>query len=405
MHRARFVLGLALAVTATNCSWCSPPKVSETDDPSDLDAAPRDESTVHARCGDAPTTSIALPTTGDATFELGRVRAFKQRIVIGARRGARAGLLDVDGLTATFVETCDATGDAPPPLPIVTADHTIAIAYEGTGKTRHLVAREEASPATPLFALEPEAPDDSLAFDGVMLSDGSIVVAWDAPADEGSAIWARVFRAGKLGEPVRLSPKEVDADSPRLVAFGPALVAMWIAHRAIARDKDAAPELEGAGQDLDHAWIEMLAFETTTLGATSPLRHVTPDTGRITTFDVQADKASALPAMTVTARDGIELQAGQGGSALVVRVAGPDPAPPIVLSNHIGRGLPLFIESSGVLYFEDAAGQARTTTLDGGVAIESFTGERALLSLGDDMLFAPETKTTKQSLHIFRCKP
>ena len=63
------------------------------------------ESTVHARCGDAPTTSIALPTTGDATFELGRVRAFETRIVIGARRGARAGLLDVDGLTARFVET------------------------------------------------------------------------------------------------------------------------------------------------------------------------------------------------------------------------------------------------------------------------------------------------------------
>jgi hypothetical protein len=399
----RIGLAVALAMSATNCSWCSGPKATTEDDPSDLDAAPR-EDRVHARCGDSPASHIALPTTSDAAFELGRVREDGTRIVIGARRGERGGLLEVDGLTARFTETSDAIGDAPPPIPLLDGTRTIAIAYEGAGKSRRLVARDAASSATPMCALDPEPPDESLAFDATALGDGAFAIAWDAPPpnepDDGSAIWARAFRGGKLGDAVRLSPHDVDADTPRLVAFGPTLVALWISHRAIPHDRDAAALPEGPGQDLDHAWVEMLAFDAATLAPISPLRHVTPDTGRVTAFDVIKDSSSPLPAMTVVARDGIELQAGQGGSALVVHVAGPDPSTPIVMSNHVGRGLPLYVPSHAFLLFDDPTDVARSVN-DAGSALEAFTAERPLAALpSGDVIFA---KDRAKDLDVFHC--
>ena len=413
MRRRALVSALAIALFASHCSRCSAPKPTPEDDPSDLDAAPREE-TLRARCGDAPIAHVALPATSDAAFELGRVRSPQMgtsaRVVIGARRGDRAGLLEVDALTARFTETSDAHGDVPPPVPVVTAERAIAIAYEDAGKNPkgrlRLVARDAASSATPLFALDPEPPDDSLAYDAIALADGTIVVAWDAPdADQngGSAIWARAFRNGRLGDATRISPKDVDADTPRLVAFGPTLVAFWIAHRPLAPTaRHASPEPEGPGEDLDRAWIEMLGLDAVTLAPTSPLRHVTPDTGRVSAFDVLADATSALPAMNVLARDAIELHAGQGGSALFVHVQGPDPAPPIVLSNHVGRGLPLYLPSRNLLLFNDASEVGRTAS-DAGVAAEAFSGERPLAALTTGEILLVKDRAT--DLDVFRCGP
>ncbi len=409
--RAARRLALVIAVSATNCSWCSGPKPTVENDPSDLDAAPREEAQIHARCGDAPVAHIALPRAGDALFELGRARTFGARVGIGARLGGREGLLEVDALTARFTDTSSVPriGDVPPPIPIVTADRAIAVAYEGVGKNRHLVARDAASPQTPIFSLDPEPVDESLAYDAIMLSDGAIAIAWDAPpkdeTENGSAIWARVFRNDKLGEVVRVSPKDVDGDTPRLVAFGPTLVAFWIAHRALPRDRDAAVELEGPGQDLDRAWVEMIGLDANALAPTSPLRRVTSDQGRVSAFDVAVDTSNAqfgaLPAMNLIARDGIELEPGHGGSALYVRVQGPDPSPPIVMTNRVGRGLPLLL-SSGLLLFNDANEVSRSAN-DAGTALENFSGERALAPLTDtDILFA---KDRAKDLDVFRCKP
>ncbi len=342
-------LGLLLLLSTTQCSWCAAPKPLPDDDLADPDAAP---AALEGKPRCESHGKIALP----GALEIGRAERAGSRVIAGARRGDRVGLLEIDGLTARFVETGAASGDAPPPLPVLLdATKQAALAYEGNGAKRHLVLRDAGSAHDAIVSLDPEPPDESLAYDAAVRSDGSIAIAWDAPADSGpaqgagpSAVFATVVRGGKAGPVVRISPADVDADTPRLVALGPTILAFWIAHRALPKT-DAAALPEGPGQDLDHAWVEMLAVGDD-LQPTAPLRHLTPDTGRVTFFGVEprgADPSarSAGPGMTVdvVARDGIELQAGQGGTALLVHVAGPDVPVPIVVADHVGRGLPLVV--------------------------------------------------------------
>ncbi len=389
----RFAFGILLVSMGCSSSCGAPKPTPQDDDPLDRDAAP------HALEGKPRCDSqakIALP----GAMELGRARTTGSRVIIGARRGNRAGYVDVDGVTARFTETNDATGDLPPPLALVSGDKKIfVVGYEGAGKTRHLVVRDAASPEKPLAELPPEPPDESLAFDAALRLDGSIVVTWDAPSDDGSAVMASVIRAGKASEPARLSPKDVDADTPRVLALGPTILAMWIAHRALPKS-DAAAAPEGAGQDLDKTWVEMIGFDEG-FHPTSPLRHVTADTGRVTTFDLVNEAPSVPPSIDVVARDGIELHAGEGGTALVVHVSGPEPAAPVVLADHVGRGVPLF--ARGMALFDGPDGRGRAVFADTATPEPALDGARPLAALpqNDELLVASEDGA---ELRVVRCR-
>jgi hypothetical protein len=393
----------ALFMGCVHCSWCAAPRLTPEDDPSDRDAAPHAEE-ARSRCHDV--SKMALPVTAPAMFELGRVSVTPSRVLIGARRGSRAGVLDTDGLTVHFTEVADVYGDLPPPLPLAVGEQTIAVGYEGThAHARHLVLRDLASPTTPLAELPPDPIDDSLAYDAVVLGSET-VVAWDAPAEDGSAVFASIVRGASVVEAVRLSPIGVDADTPRLVTIGPTLGVMWIAHRALPKT-DAAAGLEGAGQDLDRTWIELLAFDGT-LHATAPLRHLTPDSGRIVTFDALPDTP---PSITLVARDALELQAGQGGSALLVRIRpsaqsagagiGPEVEAPIVLAEHVGRGTPLFLPPSTLL-FDDPTDRGRMVARATLSPEPVLDGARPLAALvSGDILVTPEGG---MELHVIRCQ-
>ncbi len=389
---------LLLLLCCAHCSWCAAPKPTPEDDPTDRDAAPHAEE-ARSRCHDQ--SKIALPVTSQAGFELGRVATTPSRVMIGARRGSRAGVVDTDGLTVHFTEVGDSIGDVPPPLPLVSGERTLTVGYEGgASKTeRRLVLRDVASPASPVAQLPPDPHDESLAYDAVMFGD-AIAVAWDAPEEDGSAIYASVVRNGKVGDAVRLSPEGVDADGPRLVALGPTLIATWIAHHALPKS-DAAAALEGAGQDLDRTWVELLAFDAT-LHVTSPLRHLTPDTGRIAMFDT-INEGGMPPAITVVARDALELQAGQGGSVLLVRVHGPEVDPPAVLAERVGRGTPLYMTVTQTLLFDDPSDRGHMLargTLSPEPALDSARPLAALPS--GDVLVASEGGS---ELHVVRCQP
>jgi hypothetical protein len=390
-----------LLVACAGCSrFCAAPSPEPAEDFADRDAAPH-ALEASSRC--ETRSQIALP----GPLELGRVETSGARVLVGARRGSRAGVLEVDAPSARFVETGAAVGDAPPPLPIVSGDKILALAYEGAKP--HLVLRDSASPAAPIVELPADAPDESLAYDAAARADGSIAVVWDAPAAEGSAVFATVVRNGSALPPVRLSPEGVDADVPRVVALGPTVVAMWIAHRAIPRPDAAAP-LEGPGQDLDHAWIEMLPFDDT-LHSTAPLRHLTPEAGRIQEYDAAVENGMP-PTISVVARDAIELGAGQGGSALLVRAsagpgiqrAGPEIPPPTVLAEHVGGGLPLL--AGGFTLYDDATDRGRAS--QGGVVSPepALDAARPLASLpGGDVLVAPESTGPKGAeLSVVRCR-
>jgi hypothetical protein len=386
MTRARW---LGLLMFCTHCSWCAAPKPTPEDDPHDRDAAPHSEE-VRSRC--SVQSKVALP----GTLDLGRVAVTPSRVMIGARRGARAGVLDTDGLTVRFTEVADSVGDAPPPVPLASGERTLSVEYEGAAKTRHLVVRDVASPDKPLAELPRDPDDESLAYDAVMLVDGTIAIAWDAPAEEGSAIYASMVHGNTVGEAVRLSPKDVDADVPRLAAMGPTLVATWIAHRALPKS-DAAAAPEGAGQDLDHAWVEMLAFDSS-LHATMPLRHLTPDTGRIVTFDVMAE--TAPPAVTVVARDALELHPGQGGTVVLVRVHGLEVDAPLVLAEHVGRGVPLY--STSTLLYVDPSDHGHAVVAGSTSPEPVLDSARPLgfLPGRPDILVIPEAAT---ELRVVRC--
>ncbi len=381
---------LVAIALCTSCSGtCSAPKPTPEDDPVDRDAAPH-ALEAKPRCDSQA--KIALP----GSLELGRARVTGSRVIVGARRGNRAGVLDTDGVTARFTEVADATGDAPPPLALVSGEKIFSVEYEG--KPRHLVIRDVAKPNPPIAELPPDPQDESLAFDAALRLDGSFVVAWDAPAEEGSAIYASVVRSGKPSEAARLSPTDVDGDVPRVLALGPTILSMWIAHRALPKG-DAAAAPEGAGQDLDRTWVEMLAFDDS-LHATSPLRHVTLDTGRVSSFDVVNAAPSVPPSIDVVVRDAQELQAGQGGSALLVHVSGPDLAAPVVLADHVGRGVPLYID--GMALFDGPDGRGRAVISQTASPEPALDGARPLASLPQgDVLVAAESGT---ELRVLRCR-
>jgi hypothetical protein len=209
---------------------------------------------------------------------------------------------------------------------------------------------------------------------------------------------ASVIRGGKASEPARLSPKEVDADTPRVLALGPVILSMWIAHRALPKS-DAAAAPEGAGQDLDKTWVEMLAFDDA-FHPTSPLRHVTADTGRVTTFDLVNEAPSVPPSIDVVVRDGLELQAGQGGTALVVHVSGPEPGAPVVLADHVGRGVPLY--TGGMALFDGPDGRGRAVFQAAASPEPALDGARPLSALPQgDLLVASDDGS---ELRVVRCR-
>ncbi len=376
----------AILALCTGCaSWCGAPKPSGEDDPVDRDAAPH-AAEAKSRCSE--TSSIALP----GALELGRAIHIGTRVVVGARRANRAGLLEIDELTARFTELGDAFGDVPPPLPIASfgSEKATAVAYEGT--KRHLVIRDSAASA--IAELPPDPIDESLAFDAAVLPTGGVVVVWDAPTSNGSAIWASTVLAGKVEPAVRLTPEDVDGDTPRVVAIGPTIILFWLAHRGLPKS-DAGIEPEGAGQDLDHAWVEMLAFDGM-LHPTSPLRHITPDSGRVSSFDVTPRGGNE---MDVVARDAFELHAGQGGTALLVRIRGPELPAPVVLAEHVGRGVPLL--ANEWLVFDDTQNRGRAAFGSIQSPEPVLDAARALSALANgDLLVAGEHEN---ALHVVRC--
>ena len=113
--------GLVLFALCSACSGtCGAPKPTPEDDPVDRDAAPH-ALEAKPRCDSQA--KIALP----GALELGRARVTGSRVIVGARRGNRAGVLDTDGVTARFTEVADATGDMPPPLALVSGVRPLAL--------------------------------------------------------------------------------------------------------------------------------------------------------------------------------------------------------------------------------------------------------------------------------------
>ena len=397
MMRSRWALSVVFLV---HCSWCAAPKPTPEEDLVDRDAAPHAED--HApRCSVAST--VALP----GAFEIGRVINAGSRVLLGARQGTKAGVLEVAVPSARFTEVGELIGDVPPPLPVVSGDQVLAVEYEGDA--RHLVVRDVAAPRKPIAELPREPPDDSLAYDATILADGGVLVVWDAPDASGSAIFGTVVRAARPSAVVRLSPADVDADTPRIGPISPGVVVLaWLAHRSVSEGDAsfaAEPIIEAPAESLDHAWVEMQTFDGA-LHPTSALRHVTLDTGHISSFELELSPPTSLG---VVARDAVELQAGQGGTGLFSAVTIDPHANPVrleattsaVLAEHVGRGLPLRHEE--MTLFVDPENHGHSVVGQHIAPEPALDAARPLVFIRPtSLLLAPETGT---EVRVLQCVP
>ncbi|HSQ62212.1 MAG TPA: hypothetical protein VLM85_03320 [Polyangiaceae bacterium] len=375
---------LASLLLCVGCSRACAAPEPQGDDPSpSLDAAPA-SGEVPSRC--VLEREIAVQGTD---VELGRMTLQGTRALVGARHDGQAAIAELDvaqpNAQVRFVDLAPAVGEVPPPMPLIAGDKAFSVGYErDVSKRLRLVLRDLAAPSSPAAELAPEPADDSLAFDA-LAGSGRVLVAWDAPAEEGSAVFVTSLVAGaKPAEPVRVSPAGADADTPRLAPGAAGPVVLYASHRALPKS-DAAALPEGPGQDPEHVWVAMQPTGPDGRPA-GPATNLTAESGAIATYDVVSrpqvmNEAPHGVDFDLIATDGVELGAGQGGKLLLVAVRNGSPAPSITIAEHVGRGAPaLFPGSPSVLLFSDPSERGRSSLLgDSPTAFEpALDGARPL---------------------------
>jgi hypothetical protein len=167
--------------------------------------------------------------------------------------------------------------------------------------------------------------DESLAYDVAWPDHGAPVVAWDedAPmlpsqilADRG-VVKVQVLGAGK---PRVASPDTSDAEAPRLLARRGGYWLAWLAHRPEPAE-DAGAAAEGPGERRAYRWVELVALDAKG-EATSPVRRITPEKGRVASFDLATsppESGSGEPKLVVVVQD--EAAVTEGAGERIVRYA------------------------------------------------------------------------------------
>jgi hypothetical protein len=188
--------------------------------------------------------------------------------------------------------------------------------------------------------------DDSLAFDL-----GTGLVAWDeettgtAPRGVVRVAPLSVDHAGPARD---ASSAESDAEMPRVVADGAGYFVLWMARRpeaATAIDASASAVIEAIGEPRAFSWLEMVTLDAAGT-PTGPTRRLTPASGHVSAYDVQALAGEGRPTLLVVARDDGEAVDGSGGMLLRVRVREDGTDPPLAFpGDGLGRGAPSLVEA------------------------------------------------------------
>jgi hypothetical protein len=306
---------------------------------------------VPSRCqvtgGGAAVASPEELEIGDAVvFGEGYAVAMVHRTAAG-RMGAVA-LVDRDVTTARVVDVGVTLGDATPPRLVPRGKDLLVADYALPKKsdTRELALQVigAGGDAKPLASIVQQR-DDSLAFD---LGPG--LVAWDeetmGPTPRGVVRVAQVS-ADHAGTPRDASSPDSDAEMPRVVADGAGYFVLWMARRPEpvgALDASAPAAAEAIGEPRAYSWLEMVTLDAA--GApVGPTRRLTPTSGHVSTYDVQALAGEGRPTLLVVARDDGEAVDGSGGALLRVRVREDGADPPLAFpGDGLGRGAPSFVE-------------------------------------------------------------
>ena len=231
----------------------------------------------------------------------------------GARRIASLVRASLDLGTMRVIDVGAALGDDPPPSPRMHGATAFVTSFarpkggaDAGGMTRVLeVARVEATGLVVEGSVVQQA-DESLAYDvawPVEADKGPPLVAWDEDAPpRGTALLADhgVVKVQLLGAGAKArvaSPETSDAEAPRLLARRGGYWLAWLARRPEAReDVDAAAE--GPGERRTYRWVELVALDAKG-EPTSPVRRVSPEKGRVASFDLAAGTGGAGDAQLV----------------------------------------------------------------------------------------------------------
>jgi hypothetical protein len=302
----------------------------------------------HATGGGAAVVSPEELEVGDAVlFGGGYAVGMVHRTPAG--RMAAVALVDKDVTSARVVDLGVTLGDATAPRLIPRGKELLVAGYALPRKsdTREL-ALQVVGPGDDLKPLTSvvQQRDDSLAFDL-----GTGLVAWDEETTGSTprgVVRVAALSADHAGPARDASSPESDAEMPRVVADGAGYFVLWMARRAdpaSAIDASAPAAIEAIGEPRAFSWLEMVTLDAA--GApTGPTRRLTPASGHVSAYDVQALAGDGRPTLLVVARDDGEAVDGSGGVLLRVRVREDGADPPLAFpGDGLGRGAPSLVEA------------------------------------------------------------
>jgi hypothetical protein len=260
----------------------------------------------------------------------------------GARRLASVVRASLDLASVKMIDVGTTLGDDPPPSPRLRGTTVFVASYArsagdagvgaatsagsaaaparalGTMSRMLEIARLEGNALVRVGAVVQQA-DESLAYDVEWPKEGNAapLVAWDedAPllsaqmlADRG-VVKVQILGAGK---PRVASPDTSDAEAPRLLARRGGYWLAWLARR-VEVGEDAGPAAEGPGERRAYRWVEVVALDAKG-EPTSQVRRVTPEKGRVASFDLAAGSADAGgdPRLVVVVQDEAAISEGAG---------------------------------------------------------------------------------------------
>jgi hypothetical protein len=296
-----------------------------------------------------------------------------------AGRVAAVALLDRDlkgGPNLKVVDLGPTLGDAPPPRIGWRSPDLVAAAYLRRGNqdeaTRDVALYAIASQATnsaPLVVAQQR--DDSLAFDLAFAGSAGLLVWDEATSPANGVVKASTFSKDHPSPARAISPPESDAELPRVLPQGSGFVVIWIARRSEPPNDPDASSLEATGELRARGWLEMVTVDEHGVPGAS-VHRLTPTSGHVSAFDVEARSSGGEPLLIVVARDDGEVVDGSGGALLRVRVKGDTVESPVAFAiDGLGRGAPTFVSSNDApsspfaLAWIGKQEQARLLALDG----------------------------------------
>lgn len=387
------------AAASASVDLAPPPPPSRCD-------APQEGSVV--ALGEAPRDSEndSLPFA----VEIGQGVAFEGGFAVGAlmpdKRGARASVvtLGAQGGNSKIVPLLTAHGDTPPPrIAPVGKSLLVGVLESAASSRRFRIGRIDGETVSWGAEFE-QARDESLAFDLATNGERAAAVWDDESRDADRGIIKLVsFEAAnfqKASSPKVISPKDTDAEMPRLVPRPGGFWLTWIARRPEKTD-DKDREV---GEAPEFRWLEAVPLDERGASTGSPMR-VTPEKGHLLIYDIQAlPEGRAL----IVYRDD-DTPSGSSGGVLLRVVLRPDGAsePSVVADRHLGVGAPAVL--GGWLAVADASAETRLARVGPNGALvdrlesEPILGRGELLAARGDDLLVLQPRGQGVRLFLTRC--